>query len=124
MTSRDEKIRMLASLVPVRAPVKEERHGGRVTLVYPKNFTRFERWLHRYIGGPTEIRRPLDEMATTVWDLCDGDHTVAEIIEIMDMRYKEKIEPAGTRVTMFLENLLRTGLITMRKEKTGKGDED
>ena len=108
----DERIAMLMSLIPVRANVRVLRKSGRAVLVYEKNYNRFERFLQRYLKGPKEIQRPLDEMGTAVWDLCDGKHTVGDIVRIMDERYREDIEPAGTRVTMFLENLYSLGLLT------------
>lgn len=114
---KTKKIVKFMSLVPVRAPVEVERNGDTVVLIYPKDFKKFEKILHKYIGGPDVIRRPLDEMGTFVWDLCDGKHTIGDIVRIMDERFAERIEPAGMRVTMFLETLLKTGLITLKEKK-------
>ena len=113
----DPKLKAFLKLYPMRVEsIKVERDTrGNAILIYPKNFTRFERWLHRYIGGPEEIRRPLDDMGTAIWDLCDGRHSVGDIVLIMHERFRERIEPAGTRVAMFLDRLHSLGLITFRQ---------
>jgi hypothetical protein len=101
-----------------------------VVLIYPKNFTRFERFLHRHIGGPENIRRPLDDKGTFIWKMCDGNHNVHEICKDTYGEFKEDIEPVIRRVWGFLETLLKLNLISMDapKKENGqdkdKGDKD
>ncbi len=105
-------------LVPVRAKVDTKRdEEGNVVIIYTKNLGRIESWLHKYVGGPLMIERPLDEMGTALWDMCDGRHTVGEICRSMDTRYQEKIEPVDTRVVQFIETLLSLGLLHIKKGK-------
>ncbi len=85
-------------------------------LFYPKTFTRFERILHRYIGGPTLIRRPLDVKGTRIWEMCDGKTDVLHICINVDAKYKEDMEPVIPRVLKFLEMLLKRGLLRLLSE--------
>ncbi len=83
-----------------------------VVVTYKKNFGRFEKWLHSKIGGPPDIRCPLDEVGSEIWLLCDGKHSILEICRIMDEKHHENIEPVTKRIWGFLEILHGRGLIT------------
>ena len=106
-------IQRFLTIVPRRAPVDWEIENGRVVIVYPKDFNRFERWLHRFLGGPTIIRRPLDKMGTDIWKLCDGRHMILDICNFMDAKYQEEMEPVLDRVKQFLEMLAVRNLIIL-----------
>jgi|GEM_PF-372492 len=89
-------------------------------LFYPKNFTRFERFLHKYLGGPTIIRRPLDIKGTRIWEMCDGKTDILHICINIDAKYKEEMEPVLPRVLKFLEMLLKRGLLRLLPEPNEK----
>jgi hypothetical protein len=124
------KMRMLLSCKPVKnEEVNCEEEDGKIVLIYPKNFTRFERFLHRHLGGPQSIRRPLDEKGTFIWRMCDGEHNVHEICLATYKEFKEDIEPVLRRVMGFLEVLLKLNLITFdvpekEKRKKDKGEKN
>ncbi|UCE74702.1 MAG: PqqD family protein [Methanomassiliicoccales archaeon] len=122
----DPKMKMLLTCIPKRnEEVEWVEEDDRVVLIYPKNFTRFERFLHRHIGGPENIRRPLDDKGAFIWKMCDGDHNVHEICRDTYSEFKEDIEPVIRRVWGFLETLLKLNLITMNVPEKEKGkDED
>jgi hypothetical protein len=124
LESLDPKMRMLLRCKPQRNEAVEwVEEEDRIVLIYPKNFTRFERFLHRRIGGPDIIRRPLDDKGTYIWKMCDGDHNVHEICKATYSEFKEDIEPVLKRVWGFLEILLKLNLISIEKPKKEKGDE-
>jgi hypothetical protein len=124
LESLDPKMRMLLMCKPIRNEAVEwVEEEDRIVLIYPKNFTRFERFLHRRIGGPDIIRRPLDDKGTYIWKMCDGDHNVHEICKATYSEFKEDIEPVLKRVWGFLEILLKLNLISIEKPKKEKGDE-
>jgi len=104
--------------IPIRAPVEEEEENGLITLIYEKSFTRFERWLQSKIGGPLNIRRKLDKYGTDVWKMCDGEHTVKDIIKFMRNKYREEMEPVEKRVVTFFKILSSRNLVyfVSRKE--------
>lgn len=118
------KMKLLLSAIPKRnEEVEWMEEDGKVVLIYPKNFTRFERFLHRHLGGPDNIRRPLDDKGTYIWKMCDGDHNVHEICKDIYKEFKEDIEPVVRRVWGFLETLLKLGLITLEKPETEEDKE-
>jgi len=123
-------MKMLLTAKPIRnEEVNWVEKEGRVVLIYPKNFTRFEKFLHRHLGGPDNIRRPLDHKGTFIWKMCDGKHNVHEICQASYNEFKEDIEPVLRRVWGFLEILLQLNLITFekpekeKKEKEGEKDD-
>ena len=105
------KMIKLLSVYPVRQPVKWVTENDRIVLVYPKNFSKFETWLHKRIGGPEKIRRPLDEVGTKIWLMCDGKHTIEYICSELHEQYREEIEPVLERVWKFIELLLKHNLV-------------
>ena len=105
------KMKKLLSVYPVRHPVKWVVEDEKIILIYPKNFSKFEIWLHNRIGGPDKIRRPLDEVGSKIWLMCDGKHTIEYICSELHEQYKEEIEPVLERVWKFVELLLKHNLI-------------
>jgi hypothetical protein len=115
----------LLMIKPVRNElVNYKKENDIIVLTYPKNFTRFERFLHRHIGGPMVIRRPLDEKGTMIWELCDGEHTVHDICNETYKAFKEDIEPVLTRVWGFLQTLLTLGLISLESDEMEQEESD
>ena len=54
--------------------------NGKITIIYPKKFGRIEQWVKDRIGGPDQVRRPLDKFTTFIWENCNGENNIAEII--------------------------------------------
>ena len=94
--------------------VKWVEKDGIVVVEYPKNFSRFEKWMHGKIGGPSTIKRPLDKIGSDMWRLCDGKHTLLDICRVMSGKYKEEIEPVFKRVPTFISQLFMLGLVIPR----------
>lgn len=125
LESLDPNMRMLLLCKPLRNEAVEWiEEEEKVVLIYPKNFTRFERFLHKRIGGPDSIKRPLDDKGTYIWKMCDGDHNVHDICKATYSEFKEDIEPVLKRVWGFLEILLKLNLITIEKPDKGKKEDD
>ena len=102
---------------PVRTPdenVKWEEENGVIIITYPKSFGKLEKWLHNRIGGPEEVRRPLDRYTSYIWKLCDGKNSIFDIITEFDNKFGEEVAPAIDRVRLFLEKLLELRLITLK----------
>ena len=85
----------------------------KVVIIYPKKFGKIEKWVRDRIGGPKEMRRPLDKFTTFIWEKCDGSHNIAEIISEFDNRFGEEVAPADQRVQKFIKHLLELNLITL-----------
>jgi len=102
---------------PVRNPdesIKWKSENGIIIITYPKNFGKIEKWLHDRIGGPEEVRRPLDRYTSYIWKLCDGENSIFDIINEFDNQFGEEVAPAIDRVQLFLEKLLELRLITLK----------
>jgi len=85
-----------------------------VVITYPKKFGKMEKWLQNRIGGPEEVRRPLDKFSSYIWEMCDGGNTVADVVRKFDEKFGEEVAPAPDRVQIFLETLLGLNLIVLK----------
>ena len=85
-----------------------------VVITYPKKFGKMEKWLQNRIGGPEEVRRPLDKFSSYIWEICDGENTVADVVRKFDEKFGEEVAPAPDRVQIFLETLLGLNLIELK----------
>ena len=85
-----------------------------VVITYPKKFGKMEKRLQNRIGGPEEIRRPLDKFSSYIWEMCDGENTVADVVRKFDKKFGEEVAPAPDRVQIFLETLLGLNLIELK----------
>ena len=114
---------------PVRLPVWWGRRGaagphpelpgvtGRFIVIrHPKRFRRFEGLLARLFRAPKELRRPLDDMNSLLWELCDGTRNFEEICDLMDATFHERIAPVSERTEAALTRFNHLGLIGFSKE--------
>jgi hypothetical protein len=53
----------------------------------------------------------LNDVGRSVWDLCDGSRTVAEVIEAMCSEYDVPAETASDDTGALLESLVGAGLV-------------
>lgn len=106
-----------ATIFPVRSEVHWFRRGDIVVLQYPKDLNSFERMLKRFLGGPEDIKRPLDEVGTMLWLMSDGDHSLLDIYLAEQERFKERVEPVDKVVGRLLETMLALGLMRLRSAK-------
>ena len=93
--------------------VKSIYENETVTLIYTKKFGRIEKWIKKKIGGPDELRRPLDKYTTCIWEMCNGKNTIGDIISKFDGKFGEEVAPADVRVQAFIKKLLELNLISL-----------
>jgi len=114
----------LEGAYPVRLPVWWARRGaagphpelegvtGRFIVIrHPKRFRKFEGLLARLLRAPKELRRPLDDLNSLLWELCDGTRSFEEICILMDSTFHERISPVVDRTTAALTRLNQLSLI-------------
>ena len=95
--------------------------GRKVILRIEKRFNRFEKILAKLFRAPREVRRPLDEKNSMLWQLCDGTRKFEEICEILDSLYHEDIAPVIHRTAAGINLLKGKNLMTILNEEfTGK----
>ena len=100
-------------IYPVRSEVEWFYRDKVIVLEYPKNFNKLERKLHRVLKGPENIKRPLDEVGTLLWELSDGDHNLVQIYISQQERFHERVEPVDKVVGGLLETMLKLGLLKL-----------
>ena len=91
--------------------------GMHVVLRIEKRFTRFERFLAKFMRAPREVRRPLDNMNSMLWELCDGTRSFPEVCSAMDSVFNEEIAPAVDRTAAGIDALKSRNLLTLLSEK-------
>lgn len=112
---------------PTRAPVWWGRRGpagphpsesgctGRMVIIrHPKSLSKFESLIAHFTKAPNELRRPLDDMNSLLWELMDGSRTLEQITQLMDLTFHERITPVDERVEASVTNLMALGLAVVR----------
>ena len=100
---------------PVRNPSLEweidEEGVVSATLRRPDNLK--SRLIGSFLMAPESRQLKLDEVGTFVWNLCDGKHTVKDIVEAMVARYKLSRREVEVSLTEFLRRLAKRGMIAV-----------
>ncbi|MFL2949696.1 MAG: hypothetical protein ACJZ40_04850 [Candidatus Poseidoniaceae archaeon] len=86
--------------------------GRKIVLRIPKRFSRFEKVLARLFKAPREVRRPLDEKNSMLWELANGQRTFEEICDHMNDVFQEEIAPVVDRTASGIDALKRRNLMT------------
>jgi len=68
---------------------------------------------------PIPKRRPieLDPLGTEVWELCDGDHTLRDMIRVFQERHKLSRAEAEWSLRTYLRDLGKRGLVVIAVQK-------
>jgi len=130
----------LSNLYPTRCPIWWARRGlielnleergvtGRLIVIriwkennqikgIGKILNFFEKIMFKITKGPRELRRPLDDMNSLLWELCDGSRNFSEICKIMDEVFAEHISPVEERTAIALRQFESLGILILLKEK-------
>ena len=92
-----------------------ELEDGLAVITHAKECSRLEGWVRDRIGGPGELRRPLDRFTTFLWLKCDGTHTVAGLVAALAAEFGEEAAPAPERVQKWLQRMLELGLLRLER---------
>ncbi|AHF99620.1 hypothetical protein HALLA_13305 [Halostagnicola larsenii XH-48] len=93
----------------------------RVTITWTKSpRNRLDRFLFDLFGTSRERELTLDSVGTTVWQRCDGEHTVSEIASIVaDEHDADRVEPVDETLAHFLMQLEERDLIRFEDRPDG-----
>jgi hypothetical protein len=96
----------------------EKRDSGDVLLTVPQNgkAKRITRFVAKWLRVPDERHVELDEVGGFVWELCDGQNTVENIVQKTSKQYKMNRREAEVSVTMFLQMLHERNFIGFYKK--------
>lgn len=101
--------------------VKVERgEDGKVMLQIPRRDSGMVRAVSRMFHIAPYKRVALDELGTFVIELCDGNHTVQDVVDKFAERFKLNPREAELSMSGFLRNLARRSIIGLVIEG-GKG---
>lgn len=69
---------------------------------------------------PIPKRRPieLDEVGRQVWDMCDGEHTLRDMVKAFQARHKLSRAEAEWSLRTYLRDLGKRGLVAIAIQKT------
>ena len=110
MTKRQSN---LYELRPKRKGPFEELKDGTVEVLLPRYGNSPIGRVLKKVLNERPVRVHLDDIGTSVWRLCNGDHTVLEIGQTLHSRYGNSIEPVFDRLETFLKQMHRAGLIEL-----------
>ena len=115
----------LAEKYPVRLPVwwcrtgesgphpdVDGSTGKKIVLRFEKKFGRIERIFAKLMRAPHELRRPLLDKNSVLWELCNGRRTFAEICQLMNSTFHEEVSPVVHRTNAGIQVFI--GLNVMR----------
>ena len=57
----------------------------------------------------------MNAYAAEIWKLCNGEHTVEEIVKFVNNKYGVPVEEAKKEIISFLTRLMEKGLITFHE---------
>jgi hypothetical protein len=94
--------------------VKIERGAdGNVVLQVPRGDSALARTVSRWFRLPPYRPIALDELGTFVIELCDGRHTVRDMVDIFAKKNKLNRREAEVGMTTFLRTLARRSIIAL-----------
>lgn len=99
---------------PVRNPLAEvsQAQEDRLEITIPFQKPRGLRWFFR---GQKVLKRrfDLDHLGKKVWDLCDGQHTVRQLIETFSETEGLNLREADVSMITYLEMLGSRGIVLL-----------
>ena len=108
---------MSGVIFPVRGDVEWfQSKSGNIEIILNKDLSHFEGHVANFLGAPTSVRRPLDEMNSNLWELMDGSRTLDQIIVEMDRIFAERIAPVAERVSRSIAEFVELDLVVLLHE--------
>ena len=90
--------------------------GRMIVLRIPKQFGRLEGKIASLLRAPREVRRPLDEMNSMLWELCDGSRDFGEVCRAMNEVFQEDIAPVMQRTAAAVQQFKHNNLMLVLEE--------
>ncbi|MBA4602755.1 PqqD family protein [Thermoactinomyces mirandus] len=107
-------LELLPSLKPCLTVEQVEGEKKAVYIVIPRT-SWIERFSVRFLKQPPVNKVRLDQIGSFVIQLCDGKHTVGEIMRKVELEFGEKAEPTLPRLAKFLEIIEANGWIEWKE---------
>ena len=100
---------------PVRNPQLEaaRSESGEVSFNIPRRKIWWLELLAKVGKLPEHRVVTLDEIGTSVWDMCDGEHTVRDLIETFAGKHQLSRKESELQMVGYLRELARRGIIVL-----------
>jgi hypothetical protein len=100
--------------------VKTDRDAeGKLILQVPRRDSALVRTVTRWFQVPPYKKVALDELGTFVIELCDGEHSVRDVVDKLAKRFRLNRREAELSTTDFLRTLARRSIIGLLIEGDG-----
>jgi hypothetical protein len=114
----------LLDLVPAaNRAVRVERHGDQVVLFVP---IRRRWWMHGPLSWLLPFRNEkgvaLDRLGREVWEACNGERTLEQIVELFAERHRLRFHEARLSVTQFLRSLVERNLVILASREAAEAE--
>ena len=120
-----------AKMYPTRLPVwwcrtgESKSHpdlegvtGKTVILRFEKKFGRIEKIAAKLFRAPKELRRPLLDKNSVLWELCNGKRTFEEICQHLSETYHEEVSPVVHRTQAGLQVFINLNVLRLVSDST------
>lgn len=109
---------------PLRNPELEVRRTerGEVSLKLPRRRVWWLNLLAKLGSAPDYRTLTLDGVGSSVWDLCDGEHTVKDLIGKLAEEHQLSRKEAELSMMTYLRQLAERGVIVLVVEPEKEGD--
>jgi len=106
---------------PMRNPnLRWERtEEGLVVLAIPRREDLLGKILTIVFVVPKSRSVQLDEVGSFVWDLCDGENSIREMIDRLSGEYKLNRKEADVSLTTYLRDLAKRGIVGFELDRDG-----
>ena len=92
--------------------------GKTVILRFEKKFGRIEKIAAKLFRAPKELRRPLLDKNSVLWELCNGKRTFEEICQHMSETYHEEVSPVVHRTQAGLQVFINLNVLRLVSDST------
>jgi hypothetical protein len=109
----DEKKPDFYQLIPIRLFEWEvDEKTQNVIVIRPKFTSKWGKKILLPLLGKQNFRIKLDPLGSIVWKHCDGEHTIRDILELLQTNFPDE-EDLPKRLTMFIHQLVREKFIQL-----------
>ncbi|RLF13904.1 MAG: hypothetical protein DRJ66_07015 [Thermoprotei archaeon] len=100
--------------------------SGDVAIMLKMKQTFWAKFISFFADLPETKKLVLDKMGSRIWEMCDGKHTVQDLIDMLVREYKLRRREAEVSLIEYLKRLIKRGLIVLLppEEKLGGEEKD
>jgi len=103
-------------------PLAGDEAGARLTV--PRRDDGVRRLLARWLNVPTTRTIELDEINAQIWERCDGQHSVEQLVSYTCLTYKMNRRQGEVGVVTAMRMLAQRGLIELPPPTSGAAGEE